>query len=351
VFSIDVLRGIAILLVMGVHVPAYPIWSTAGWIGVDLFFVLSGFLISNLLFVEYKRTGSIRLARFFLRRALKLYPSFWFLMALTVAYCSVAGVSFTWQQLVGELTLTQNYVGAIWGHTWSLAVEEHFYLFLPVMLAMLMRMGRGSPDPFRSLPWIFGTIFVACLALRFWTAAAYPFDHKLHFQPSHLRFDALFSGVFLSYLHNFRPDLVRRVMDNNALRMPLSMLGVAALTPALFLEYSDPWIYTGGFASVSFGCGMMLLCSVYPEKGRKAMPKPGRVSRGIAVMGRYSYTIYLWHVPLAMVFMWAAGKLPGVNPFALHAVYFAACIAVGVAASKLVEIPGLRLRERLSPVP
>jgi peptidoglycan/LPS O-acetylase OafA/YrhL len=74
---LDVLRGIAIVLVMGVHVPAYPIWSTVGGYGVDLFFVLSGFLISNLLFTEYRSTGAIRLKRFFFRRRSKLFPSFY----------------------------------------------------------------------------------------------------------------------------------------------------------------------------------------------------------------------------------------------------------------------------------
>src|ERR1700687_860940 len=85
--ELDVLRGFAILLVMGVHVPAYPIWSTVGIFGVDLFFVLSGFLISTLLFSEYRNNGSIRLTRFFFRRALKLYPSFYLLLALTLVYC------------------------------------------------------------------------------------------------------------------------------------------------------------------------------------------------------------------------------------------------------------------------
>jgi peptidoglycan/LPS O-acetylase OafA/YrhL len=76
ILELDVFRGIAILLVMGVHVPAYPIWSMIGGWGVDLFFVLSGFLISNLLFTEYRATGGIRLKRFFMRRAMKLYPFF-----------------------------------------------------------------------------------------------------------------------------------------------------------------------------------------------------------------------------------------------------------------------------------
>jgi peptidoglycan/LPS O-acetylase OafA/YrhL len=115
--ELDVLRGFAVILVMGVHVLAYPIWSTFGGIGVDLFFVLSGFLISNLLFVEYQRTGAIQLGRFFARRALKLYPSFYLMLGLTLVYCALASFPFTGRGLLGELTLTQNYLGGIWGHT------------------------------------------------------------------------------------------------------------------------------------------------------------------------------------------------------------------------------------------
>lgn len=343
VFSIDVLRGMAILLVMGVHVPAYPIWSTAGWIGVDLFFVLSGFLISNLLFTEYLRSGDIRLKRFFIRRALKLYPSFYLMLAATFVYCAWAGRPLAWNQILGELTLTQNYVGEIWGHTWSLAVEEHFYLLLPLLLTVLIRY-----HGFAWIPWIFAALASTCLALRIHAALSQPFDHHLHFQPSHLRFDALFTGVFLSYLHNFHAEGLRRFMEE-PWRMPVAVLGVAAWTvPALLLEYSDPRVYTIGFSAVSFGCGMLLLCGIYPEKGRKPVP-PGIVAKMIARMGKYSYTIYLWHVPLAMLFMWLAGSFPQVNPFLLHAVYFTACIVTGVVTARALEIPVLRLRDRYYP--
>ncbi|BDC52570.1 acyltransferase [Bryobacterales bacterium F-183] len=342
-FSIDVLRGMAILLVMGVHIPAYPIWSTAGWIGVDLFFVLSGFLISNLLFAEYLRSQDIRLSRFFIRRALKLYPSFYLMLAVTFAYCWWVQRPLTANQILGELTLTQNYVGEIWGHTWSLAVEEHFYLFLPLLLTVLIRFRA-----FHAIPWIFAAIAITCLGLRIYAAQAHAFDHHLHFQPSHLRFDALFTGVFLSYLHNFRSDTLQRLMQSHW-RMPLSMLGVGAWTvPALFLEYSDPRVYTIGFSAVSLGCAMLLLCSVYPEKGRKAQA-PGTIAKAVARMGKYSYTIYLWHVPLAMLFIWLASVFPGVNPFLLHAIYFVLCILTGVLTARIVELPVLRLRDRYYP--
>ena len=347
IFQLDVLRGIAILLVMGVHVPAYPIWSTLGGYGVDLFFVLSGFLISNLLFTEYKKTGDIRFVRFLSRRALKLYPSFYLLLVLTVLYCVLWHVPFTSRQLLGELVLTQNYIGGIWGHTWSLAVEEHFYLLLPLLLAFLMRRRLSSPDPFRLIPLIFLALAVSCLGLRMVNAAEYPeYSHRIHYEPSHLRFDTLFCGVFLSYLHNFRPEILQRLMSN-PWRLPVSMVSILALAPVIFLPSTDPMVYTFGFTLLYVAFGTMLLLSLYQEDRKR--PQPGLALRAIGKMGTYSYTLYLWHVPLAQAFAGIASRYPSVNPYLLHAVYFMTSVVTGVVASKLVEIPVLKLRERLFP--
>jgi len=84
--SLDVLRGIAILLVLGRHFNYFPLWRQAGWIGVDLFIVLSGFLISGLLFQEYKNTGKLDVRRFILRRGLKIWPSYYLLILATMLF-------------------------------------------------------------------------------------------------------------------------------------------------------------------------------------------------------------------------------------------------------------------------
>lgn len=348
IFELDVLRGFAIVLVMGVHVPAYPIWSTFGGFGVDLFFVLSGFLISNLLFTEYRHTGDIRFARFFFRRALKLFPSFYLLLLLTILYCLIWHVPFSERDLLGELILTQNYIGSIWGHTWSLAVEEHFYILLPLALAFIMKCRKGSEDVFRAIPYLFIALAVACLALRIYNAAQHPYyDHKVHYEPSHLRFDSLFFGVFLSYLHNFRPAILRRAMSK-PWRFPISVLSILGLVPAAFFASSDPIVYTAGFTLLYISFGTMLLLSIYKETDRRRAT-PSVAVRALAKMGVYSYTLYLWHVPMAQAFASLAPRFPMVNQYVLHALYFATSIAAGVLASKLVEVPILKLRERLLP--
>ena len=127
--SLDVLRGIAILLVLGRHFNYFPLWRQAGWIGVDLFFVLSGFLISGLLFQEYKNTGKLDVRRFILRRGLKIWPSYYLLILATMLfYVFIARASehpFPKHEVAVSALFIRNYFGAdgfnFLAHTWSLA--------------------------------------------------------------------------------------------------------------------------------------------------------------------------------------------------------------------------------------
>ena len=146
--SIDGLRGVALILVMLFHAGA-P-FSQAGWLGVDLFFALSGFLITTLLIREYDKCGEISFKKFWLRRFLRLMPVYvFYILLITIAVLSspahelhtVGGFSPA-QYLVGLWTYTFNFIplAGIWahqaftGHLWSLSVEEQFYLFWPLTM-------------------------------------------------------------------------------------------------------------------------------------------------------------------------------------------------------------------------
>ena len=120
---------------------------------MDLFFVLSGFLISGLLFSEYKKRKAISFKRFFIRRGLKIYPAFYvFLLVTGVAsirwFHSLAPPTL----FLNEIFFVMNYLGGVWTHTWSLGVEEHFYILLPIFLSILIRYSSDRDDPFRILP-------------------------------------------------------------------------------------------------------------------------------------------------------------------------------------------------------
>lgn len=185
---LDVLRGVAILLVLGRHIDSCPIeqpyplyvamrlWQRCGWIGVDLFFVLSGFLVSGLLFREYKQHGNIRLSRFFVRRGLKIYPAFYLFLAVIVGLGLYRGEGVPLSSILAAAFFVQNYAPNLfgtWSHTWSLAVEEHFYLLVGILLAVLLR--RRADEPFRCLIPCYAGVAILVLGMRLLTARARPF--------------------------------------------------------------------------------------------------------------------------------------------------------------------------------
>jgi peptidoglycan/LPS O-acetylase OafA/YrhL len=203
--SLDVLRCIAVLLVLGFHYPYYGLWGRLGWIGVDLFFVLSGFLISGLLFQEYKCTGAINFKRFLIRRGLKIYPTFCLLIALAGGLSLLLHSSTLRTQTFISPIFAQGYdIGqghALLAQAWSIAVEEHFYLLLPLLLLLLIALCR-TEDPFRVIPTPFVILVIVCFAFRWCTLPA-----TIDVRMTHMRMDGLLAGVTLGSFHNSRCSL------------------------------------------------------------------------------------------------------------------------------------------------
>ena len=128
-------------------------------------------------------------------------------------------------------------------------------------------------------------------------------------------------------------------------RFPVSLAGILCLAPMAFFPLDGEFMRTVGFTLIYLGFGTLLMLAIYKEPGRKAA-EAGIIARGIALMGLYSYTIYLWHFPLIVIFQpFARPMIP--NEYLLDAICFAASILAGVAAAKLVEIPVLKLRDRM----
>src|SRR5689334_1891242 len=205
--ALDILRAVAILLVYCQHLSEIPVVSGVGWVGVDLFFVLSGFLVSGLLFREYQQTQQVQSVRFLLRRGFKIYPQFYLLIGLTALIPFWVGKPAPGLQLTSETLFIQNYFRGLWSHTSSLAVEEHFYLLMTIVIAIFAR--RGGNDPFQGFPKWISAAFAGTLFLRVATWWLHPGGQNLneflylHHFPSHLRMDSLLAGVLVSYYHVF----------------------------------------------------------------------------------------------------------------------------------------------------
>jgi peptidoglycan/LPS O-acetylase OafA/YrhL len=357
--QLDILRGIAVLLVLGRHLPLPPpdapralaipaeLWHRGGWIGVDLFFVLSGFLVSGLLFQEMARTGTVLGGRFLIRRGFKIYPPFLLLWAVTAIYAwyMTAGDRpgpFPLRHALHELFFIQNYFEGFWNHTWSLAIEEHFYFLLTLLFVALARQRRGGAS-FSAVPLVFGLVAATCLLLRWEVTSTSPFYYYTHLFPTHLRIDSLFFGVLLAYGWHVRNW--REASLAPAHRWGLLVAGTSLLVPPFLYPLElTPWLQWLGPTLLYLGSGLVLMGVMQtPITDRTAL-------RGIAAMGVFSYSIYLWHMPVNRWLMPLIDAVIVPVPWAPRALLaLIAAVALGIGLGKFVEYPMLRLRDRWFP--
>jgi peptidoglycan/LPS O-acetylase OafA/YrhL len=328
--SLDVLRCVAVLLVLGCHFPYYRAWAQVGWAGVDLFFVLSGFLISGLLFRDFNNSGVIHFRNFFFRRGFKIWPAFYFFIAQVTLVFALSRGAHPWHQLLVASSFLSNYFptsNLLLTHIWTLAVEEHFYVALPLLLILLSKL-RRSRDPFNAIPLLFIFAGVLCLVFRWFCL-----PDRLAWA-THLRMDSLFAGVFLGYLYHFRQSSFQRLTSYYSFALAL-----AFCLPAALLDARSRMMQTFGLSGLYIGCGFLVAWSV----GRTPKNVIGAaIAKTAAKVGFYSYSIYLWHTVVCEWFMWKNSAL------AFWA-YLVTAIAVGVAAAILIELPALALREKLFP--
>ena len=391
---LDILRTLAVVLVMFRHSAmapgTYPGWLqsvlntllSCGWFGVDLFFVLSGFLISGLLFSEYRARGGVNIGRFLVRRGFKIYPAFYFFLLVSVLverFVYGAPVNLTLQpgsprQLWPELAFMQSYFWAYWNHTWSLAVEEHFYILLPIILGLLAWLNRrfgeepGRPVGFRPLPVVFLLVLLGAFLWRAEAIQRWPFEVDKrwfqiirHMTPSHMRLDSLFVGVMLGYGYHFHRAMFLRL--GVALAPGLLIGAAAGIAFGVRTPLDSAPMIRWGFPILAFSFAALIWSVLSLDQSRwggrvkasvfgRVMARPAALC---AYIGRHSYSIYLWHIVAAdwgtRIAMNQLGLKPGTPDLylvRLLCVTVGAC-AIGILAAKLVENPVLRLRDRLFP--
>ena len=340
--GLDGLRGIAIVLVVWVHTVAFlapaglPTWARlpGGGFGVELFFVLSGFLITTLLLEERARSGRISIRGFYGRRARRLFPAaFATLVAWSVAWLLGGGSARALaRSVVVVLTYSTDYfknehrdviVGL--GHFWSLAVEEQFYFVAPVILLVLLR--RRVP-----LGWIAGGAAATAAVVVAWRSvllASHPVG-DVAFRAD-ARCDGLLLGVALAAA--WKAGMVRT-----------ARLGPAALVGFLALAVLTPPAVIDGQAGSLVSAFAVVLAGVMVA----SVLAPGRLADWMSAswlryIGRISYSLYLWHVPV-IVFVWS--RLAA-SAGARMVVAVVASFAVAALSRRFVEEPFLRRPRRV----
>jgi peptidoglycan/LPS O-acetylase OafA/YrhL len=336
--ALDGVRGVAVGLVVLFHT-----WTAAapgGLIGVDIFFVLSGFLITTLLLEERRLTGRTSLPRFYTRRALRLMPA----LLVVLLWCVLmAALEPTWRLAAPTLRAVPFSLGYVanWAyaygadlgllaHTWSLSVEEQFYLLWPLLLIGLMRW-RGPR-----------TALLACGVgiLTVWVARAVMVAHGAGWLPVYgsfeTRADALLAGCALALAGHL--GLLRRLPG--WLVAAAGLLGFAALAAVIRLPDPYGWLLHGGFGVVAIATSLLLAALVT----RSWSPLVSLFSlRPLVALGRVSYGVYLWHFPLIlMIYPQVASR--GVASFV---VILGLAFTLASISYVLVETPFLRVKRGL----
>jgi peptidoglycan/LPS O-acetylase OafA/YrhL len=344
--GLDGLRALAVVAVLGTH---FAILNQGAAVGVDLFFVLSGFLITSLLLRERQRAGAISLRRFWLRRGLRLFPALFcaVLFALVVAqwatpeerHATMAGLPWVFLYL-------GNWAKAAGGphtlgllvHTWSLAVEEQFYILWPLVMTFWLSTRARLP---RAASVMASLAVVAGLynlwAMEHWGGAVADFRTDTHAM-------GLCAGSALALALKGRPESVSLSTRGRWL-IQVTALGAFAL----FCVVCVSPVNTPQAASMMLNAAT--LCSVALVAYVVLVPANAWVrllsGRGPSWLGARSYGIYLYHYPLALVVMQAH-----IFHGAEHSLAVVTCLlitlVVAAASYRWIETPFLRLKQRLS---
>jgi peptidoglycan/LPS O-acetylase OafA/YrhL len=344
--TLNGLRAGSILLVISSHMAhkhdlPLPWIPGSGEIGVEMFFVISGFLITLLLLREHRRTGQISLQGFYVRRLLRIVPAYGaYLGCLFLLQC-IGVVEYSWRSWLPALTYTSSLgLNPEWdlSHTWSLSVEEHFYLVWPLLLLLL-----GPRKAFRV------ALGCVCLMPVVRLALAYAFDPALpafnRFTPT--RLDALAAGCCLAFLAT-SPVFRARTRWANGWMATVALLGVVSLFVVLQAVIRHPgWLGLKGSEVIPFVdrfvfdsikpvlmATLIWICVVNSRRwfGRILNARP------IAFVGILSYSLYLWQQPF-------------LNPNRDHwtcewpAKVILFC-AAALASYFVIERPFLKLKER-----
>ena len=346
--ALDGLRALAVLAVVAFHAGAA--WLPAGFLGVDVFFVISGFLITTLLLRESESRGAISLSDFWRRRAARLLPALLLMLAGVAAYLLLAApdllsrflqdVRFAlffvtnWDFILRDVPYFAQWQPSLGTHLWSLAVEEQFYLVWPLVVVVALRLGG------RRAVGILAVVLAAASALLMGLLHV-PFTDvsRVYFGTDTHAF-GLAVGSGLAVLVRTRPQVLQINRTVLTLAGTVSLAGILAAM-ALLHEW-DGFLYHGGYLGIAILTGLVVVIATTEENGlvRSLSWRPMRW------LGRRSYGLYLWHWPLLLLPAPAAlagAELP--EPLGLL-LRLGLLLALAEFSFRLVEIP---LRREIAP--
>lgn len=345
--ALDGLRGISVIAIILFH--ANVSWVHGGYWAVNVFFIVSGYLITGLLLQEYDRWGTVDLVRFYVRRAKRLLP------AIVV---TVVGVSVAARYLMGNSmpattkgdALASLFYVANWRfiftgqsyfeqfgdpspfrHMWTLAIEEQYYLFFPALLLGLLALLRRRWFVTGALVLLIAASATAMFLLRPEAGG----DASRIYYGTDTRMQDIFTGCALALgVWSARTSRLRGLARHRTTLDVVGTVGVAGLLAALLLMDTDPWVYPWGYLLFNTGFAVLILLVV--ELRPRGLVGRCMSWRPLAWVGELSYSLYLWHWPVIVILN---EERTGLDGLPLLAARMAVAVPLAVGSFYLVENP------------
>ncbi|MEI8336204.1 MAG: acyltransferase [Actinomycetes bacterium] len=344
--ALDGARGAAVIAVLLFHGGVLK----GGYLGVDLFFVLSGYLITSLLLAETARSGTIGLGGFWARRARRLLPALFLMLVAVCAYAVFIAKPTELNQIRGDFLATLGYV-ANWhlvladydywrlftspsplNHTWSLAIEEQFYVVWPLValgVGCIVRRGRTAIAWARAMFFTSLTlsIFSAAFALQIWHSSKGTV--RIYYGTDTRAAAILFGAALASWI------AWRGAASTKRGRHSLEILGVIATAILIwaYFRLEQGGLYSGGLLICSLAATAVIAAITHPESGPLARAFS---ARPLVEAGIISYGLYLWHWP---IYVWLNADRVGLSGWPLLGVRIAVTLVVALLSYRFVEKP------------
>jgi peptidoglycan/LPS O-acetylase OafA/YrhL len=342
--ALDGIRAFAVAAVMMYH--AGQSWAVGGYLGVDAFFVLSGFLITTLLVTEAARTGTIALGAFWARRARRLLPALFLVLGGVALYATAfagtgeldriradglasLGCVANWRFVFsGQSYFDAFGVPSPLRHLWSLAIEEQFYLVWPLVVFGVLRWSRGSTRALLNTIAALGCLSVVLMLLLYHPGT----DPSRVYYGTDTRAQSLLVGAALAVVL-FRHGPIRSLYMRNLLRA-MAVIGIVyTLWAWARMSSRTDGLYQGGFLVGALAVASVIASVVQPEAGLLGRALSLRPIRWI---GQISYGLYLWHWPMFLVI---TPSRTGLHGTVLLLARVAASISIATLSYYLVEQP------------
>ena len=352
--GLDLLRAVAVVWTMLFHSflvgglgEDWSWLSRYGWMGVDLFFVLSGFLIGAQVLKPLANGGRFSFRDFYMRRAFRILPAFFAVLALYLLwpdFREAPGMEPWWKFAGFFMNVSIDYTNnAAFSHAWSLCVEEHFYLLFPLLALALLR--RPSVRVFVAV-----CVFTIAMGVALRTGTWLHFDalgsHRNWFveniyYPTWNRLDGLLAGVILAVWKTYRPQSWARAATRANRVVPMGLVTIA-LSFWLFRERTGLLGNSVGWPVLSLGLALLVFACAQSHSwiGRRAVP-------GAGWLAAVSFSLYLVHKPIYGLVQAHFGDALEGRGYLAFAAYGIASLLGAAVLHYSVERPGLRLRDGL----